>query len=104
MQLLSCKTDKNQVVKQQDSTIANLKTVTVAIQGMTCEIGCAKTIESKISKMEGVSASKVNFDERKGIFTYNSNIATQSDIIKEINELLDGETYLATVVSSSSKK
>lgn len=33
------------------------------IKGMTCAVGCAKAIEKKMAKMEGVKFSKVNFEK-----------------------------------------
>ncbi|MCC1483291.1 heavy-metal-associated domain-containing protein [Winogradskyella immobilis] len=34
------------------------------IKGMTCAVGCAKTIEKKMAKMEGVKSAKVDFDRQ----------------------------------------
>jgi mercuric ion binding protein len=34
------------------------------IEGMTCAMGCAKTIEKKIAKMDGVKSVIVDFDTR----------------------------------------
>ena len=34
------------------------------VNGMTCEIGCAKTIEKKLAKLEGVKFASVNFNEK----------------------------------------
>ncbi|MBJ6367612.1 heavy-metal-associated domain-containing protein [Snuella sedimenti] len=41
------------------------------IDGMTCAIGCAKTIEKKISKMEGVKGATVDFDRKLAMVEYN---------------------------------
>jgi len=37
---------------------------------MTCEMGCAKTIEKKMAKMEGVKTAKVDFDTRLAMVEY----------------------------------
>ena len=34
------------------------------IEGMTCAIGCAKTIEKKLAKMDGVKSAKVDFEKK----------------------------------------
>lgn len=104
IQLVSCKTDKKSILIEQRDTVVNLKTATLTIEGMTCEVGCARTIESKISKMEGVSESKVSFEVKKGFFTYDANKTSEAIIIKEINGLLDGKTYLAVVSPDSGDK
>lgn len=79
----------------QNSLLTKLETVSMGIEGMTCAIGCAKTIEAKISKLEGVTKSKVDFDSKKGTFTYNPNKTSEASIITTINGLLDGKTYKA---------
>ena len=40
------------------------------IDGMTCAVGCAATIEKKIAKMEGVKSSKVDFDKKLAMVEY----------------------------------
>ena len=42
------------------------------IEGMTCEMGCAKMIEKKIAKMEGVKSAKVDFDKRLAMVEYDN--------------------------------
>ena len=41
------------------------------IDGMTCAIGCAKTIENKIAKMDGVKSARVDFDRKMAMVEYN---------------------------------
>jgi Cu+-exporting ATPase len=41
------------------------ETATLKIDGMTCSMGCAKTIERKLTEMEGVQEAKVDFDKKK---------------------------------------
>lgn len=42
------------------------------IDGMTCEMGCAKMIEKKIAKMEGVKSASVDFDSRLAMVEYDN--------------------------------
>ena len=42
----------------------NLETASFTIEGMTCEVGCAKTIESKLAGTDGVSEAKVDFETK----------------------------------------
>lgn len=42
------------------------------IEGMTCVMGCAKTIEKKIAKMEGVKSARVDFDKRLAMVEYDN--------------------------------
>ena len=47
--------------------------VSLAISGMTCEIGCAKTIQSKLTKKEGVLAAKVVFSDSIATVEFDAN-------------------------------
>jgi len=94
---LSCKEE----IKKVDSTTevsteeiaANLKSIEVEIEGMTCEIGCARLIQSKLSKVDGVTYTKVSFESGKGQFTFDSNKLSKEDIEKNINKIAGGDLY-----------
>lgn len=90
-------TEKSGIEKQE--VAANYKTIEVEIEGMTCEIGCAKTIESKLSKVEGVKYSKVNFEAKVGQFTYDENKISKEDIAKKIAGIGGGDLYKATKIT-----
>lgn len=84
----------------------NLKKIEVGIEGMTCQIGCAKTIESKLSKMEGISSVAVSFDNKLGQIVYDADKISEEDITKKITSIAGGETYSVSSVkevSTSSK-
>ncbi len=90
----SVEQEKTKPAKEQIA--ANLKSVEVDIKGMTCEIGCARTIQSKLSKVDGITYAKVNFDTKKGIFTYDTNKLSKNDIVKKIDGIAGGNIYKAT--------
>ncbi len=99
--LISCNETKKETVIEkseisQQEVAANLKSIEVDIEGMTCEIGCARIIQSKLSKVEGVTYSKVNFEAKKGLFTYDSNKLSKQDVVNKINGIAGGDLYLAT--------
>jgi len=50
------------------------------IEGMTCEIGCARTIERKITKMEGVKYAKVDFNKKMAMVEYDQDKVTPADL------------------------
>jgi periplasmic mercuric ion binding protein len=76
--------------------VASYKSLEVEIEGMTCEIGCARTIQSKLSKVDGVTYSKVNFEAKKGQFTFDVNKISKEDIIQKINQIGGGDLYIVT--------
>jgi len=88
-------TDQKLTTKTQQQQ-TNLKNLQVKISGMTCEMGCARTIESKISKMEGVKFSKVIFSEGVGQFTFDPKLTTSVKIIEKINGIGGGNVYQVT--------
>ena len=100
--LFSCsETKKENVVNQSEienteNKVANYKSIEVDIKGMTCEIGCARTIESKLSKVDGISYSKVDFESGKGQFTFDENKLSENDIISKINGIAGGDLYSVT--------
>jgi len=99
--LFSCADNKLQQKAQKpivkkEQLAANLKSVAINIEGMTCEIGCARTIQSKLSKVDGVTYAKVNFDAKKGTFTYDANKLSKEDIVKKIDGIAGGDLYKAT--------
>ena len=40
------------------------ETATFHIEGMSCAVGCAKTIEKKLTEMNGVQNATVDFDKK----------------------------------------
>ncbi|MEM9681276.1 MAG: cation transporter, partial [Bacteroidota bacterium] len=40
------------------------------IDGMTCAMGCAMSIEKKMAKMEGVKSAKVDFEKQLAMVEY----------------------------------
>lgn len=96
--LFSCnETKKENIVEKPDTKseeiAANYKSIEVDIEGMTCEIGCARTIQSKLSKVKGISYSKVDFESKKGVFTYDSNKISENDIVNKIDGIAGGDVY-----------
>lgn len=77
--------DKNQKVK--------LTNVEVKIEGMTCEIGCARLIQSKLYKAEGINYASVSFEEGRGEITFDANRITDADLKTLIEGIAGGELY-----------
>ena len=104
--LFSCKRtnnteDKVMAVKEAKEIAVNLKKVSLDIVGMTCQIGCAKTIQSKLAKTEGVKYVLVNFDDKKGIVEYDANKLSEKDIIKTVEKIAGGDLYKVTEVAET---
>lgn len=62
-----------------------------AIEGMTCQMGCAKTIEKKIAKMEGVKSAVVDFDKRMAMVEYDNAKVTPTSLEEAVESV--GDAY-----------
>ena len=60
---------------------------------MTCEIGCAKTIQSKLSKKAGITSAKVVFKDSIALVEYNANAISKEDITSFVNGIAGGDMY-----------
>ena len=78
---LACKNNATPEIKTIETESADLATYKVdpnviytkaefSIEGMTCEIGCAKSIEKKMAKMDGVKFAKVDFEKKLAMVEY----------------------------------
>jgi len=76
------------------------------IEGMTCAMGCAKTIEKKIAKMDGVKSAKVDFEKEIAMVEYDDAKVTINSLEEAVAKA--GDTYkvkdMKTVESFSFEK
>lgn len=88
---LACKTEEPKEIKKEN--------VALAISGMTCEIGCAKTIQSKLSKKEGVLNAKVVFKDSIATVEYNANAVSKKELIAFVDGIAGGDLYKASEIN-----
>ena len=100
--LWSCSVDRENLttkgLKSDIPKITNIQTVSFAVSGMTCEIGCAKTIQSKLSKKEGVADAVVVFTDSIATITFNSNKTSTEDLSSFITGIAGGNLYTASEI------
>ncbi len=70
---------------------ANYAKVEFGIDGMTCAMGCAKTIEKKMAKMEGVKMAKVDFEKRLAMVEYDEAKVTPQSLEEAVAKV--GDVY-----------
>lgn len=58
-----------------------------SIKGMTCEMGCARTIEKKLSKMNGMKSATVDFKNESAIIEYDTAKITTSSIKEAVSSV-----------------
>ncbi len=95
-------TDKEVAAPKKEVVIApeNVQTASFEIEGMTCAMGCAKTIEEELSAMDGVQKATVDFDSKKAIVVFDKAIQNQESFTKVVEATADGKTYKVVLPKS----
>jgi copper chaperone CopZ len=109
--LMSCKDTASKTVAGNDETNAKKEVVAAVkpetasfkIEGMTCAMGCAKTIETKLSKMDGVQKATVDFDKKEATVEFDATIQNPEKLIKAVETTGDGETYKVSGMKTKGK-
>ena len=89
---------KTKDLKSDVLQMAKMETVSLAISGMTCQIGCAKAIQSKLSKKEGVADVIVVFTDSIASLTFYSNKTSTEDLSSFITGIAGGNLYTASEI------
>ena len=87
----------------KDSIASNLSEASFSISGMTCKMGCAKTIEKNLSKMEGVQQASVDFETSIATVLYNSYLVQTDDFVQTVTNTSDAYKISEMKYSSSKK-
>jgi len=93
--------ESNNAVQNEQSSEVDLKRIALNIEGMTCEIGCARTIQSKLSKTEGVKFAEIYFEKKNGIVEYDANKVSENEIVKVVEQIAGGDLYKVTDVEKA---
>ena len=109
--LVSCK-------KEEDKNLANIKAIETApkehkaiaaenvqtasfeIEGMTCAMGCAKTIEKELTNLDGVEKATVDFDKKTATVVFDKTVQNQENLTKVVQSTGDGKTYKVSNIKS----
>ena len=78
---------------KKEIAAANLQTASFKVDGMTCAIGCAKTIESELSDLDGVQKATVDFDKKEAVVEFDATIQTPEKLTQLVEAVADGKTY-----------
>jgi len=89
--------------KKEIAAAVKPETASFTIEGMTCPEGCAKTIEKKLSEMEGVQNAKVDFDKKQATVNFDLDKLKSEDLVKAVETTGDGQTYKVSNVKTGTK-
>ncbi|HEX8562767.1 MAG TPA: heavy-metal-associated domain-containing protein [Flavobacterium sp.] len=77
------------------------QTASFTIDGMTCEVGCAKTIQKELAGMEGVENAVIDFEKKTATVKYDASKQTPEKLVEVVEAAADGKTYKVSNVKSS---
>ena len=78
---------------KKEIAAANLQTASFSIEGMTCAMGCAKTIQDDLTELDGVQEAKVDFDTKLATVSFDKTVQTPEKLTKVVEAAADGKTY-----------
>ena len=85
---------------KKEITSSNLQNASFKIDGMTCAIGCAKTIEEELNGLDGVENASVDFEKKSATISFDKTILTPENIKKVVEATGDGKTYKVSNMKS----
>lgn len=93
--MVSCKQTSNEqketTEKVATSEVAGtIQKATFQVEGMSCAIGCAKVIEGKLAKMDGMKSAKVDFDSKTATVEFDDAKQNTDAIKKMVEEIANG--------------
>lgn len=79
-------------VKKEIAAV-NLQTASFTIKGMTCAIGCAKTIQEELNGLDGVQTATVDFEKESATVSFDKTVLTPEKLTKVVEATADGKSY-----------
>ena len=99
----SCKQENKEVAKEEikkeaftEADLAKMQTASFTIDGMTCAMGCAKTIENKLTEQAGVGQAVVDFETKIATVKFDAEKQSLESLTKTIEGVAGGDSYKVT--------
>ena len=87
-EIISVETANSQShIEIPQANVLNYATATFTIKGMSCEMGCARAIENKLSKLDGMSKASVNFKEEMATVKFDANKVDETLLTSTVNSV-----------------
>lgn len=78
---------------KKEIAAANLQTASFTIKGMTCAVGCAKTIQEELNGLDGVKTATVDFEKESATVSFDKTVLDSEKITKVVEATADGKSY-----------
>jgi hypothetical protein len=108
--LVSCKKEEKNTTAGTVATenakdvAAKMETASFNIEGMTCAMGCAATIENKLGRLDGVTSAKVDFETKTATVEFDANKQSTTSLTQTVEGVADGKTYKVSNMKEELKK
>lgn len=79
----------SKAVKKELDPNATYVKAEFTIDGMTCEIGCARSIEKKLAHMDGVKSATVDFNRKLAMVEYDEAMVNYSLLEESVTKVAD---------------
>lgn len=89
--------------KESVQEVAKSVEMSMSIEGMTCEMGCARAIEVELKNIEGVIDAVVDFKSTTATVNYNPSVTSDKVLVDFVNSYKNG-TYSAKLVKTCADK
>ena len=103
LSLASCKQENKEVTVEEtkkevvsEADLAKMQTASFTIEGMTCAMGCAKTIENKLAAQDGVGQAGVDLDTKIATVKFDAEKQSLESLTKTIEGVAGGDSYKVT--------
>ena len=103
LSLASCKQENKEVTVEEtkkevvsEADLAKMQTASFTIEGMTCAMGCAITIENKLAAQDGVGQAVVDFDTKIATVKFDAEKQSLESLTKTIEGVAGGDSYKVT--------
>ncbi|MFK8044408.1 MAG: heavy-metal-associated domain-containing protein [Crocinitomicaceae bacterium] len=97
--------DKEELASTQQLIPEHNASTKISITGMTCEIGCVRTVKSHLSKMDGVIEIEMDFDTARtinySVIQYDKNIVSENEMRTEIESIANGIYQVSDIVQQN---
>ena len=87
--VVSCSETTAQSTETNQEVVKN-SVMAMSIEGMTCAMGCARTIETELKNVDGVNSAVVDFESATASVEFNSGLVSETGLIDFVNDYKEG--------------
>lgn len=83
---VNAQTQDDQNPLKMETNIESLETLQLKVKGMSCQAGCANSIDRMLSQKEGIVDSKTTFDSSSSEVKFDKSKISEKEIVALIEE------------------